>query len=190
MQPNFYMLLPQSSLQPFAKTYMTSFYLPETRSAEVVALLKRFPTAVLIDVNALINQIRSVVAQVSEALNWVLALVFAGGILVLLASVQSSFDQRIKEAAIIRALGASTRQIYQIVLIEFLVLALCSGFSASVISELILQLLQWQVFDLPFKIHPHYWVLAPVMAVFLWLLAAFFSVKQVVSTKPVKLLKS
>ncbi|MCK7460540.1 ABC transporter permease [Idiomarina aminovorans] len=162
LQPNFYMIFNTSTLEDFPATYITSFRLDEDRKSELYQLFKPFPQTSLIDLDAMINQIREVIGQVSLAIVFVLVLVIIAGALVLVAQVQASMEERQKELVILRTLGAPGKLLSRSITYEFLVLGAISGFIATLAMEISLFILQNQVFNMTPVFHWKLWLLGPV----------------------------
>ncbi|ALS98800.1 ABC transporter permease [Lacimicrobium alkaliphilum] len=161
MQPNFFFVLEPAAMEAFSPTYITSFHLPTEQKAMLGQLMSPFPTVTLFDVDARINQLRSIVSQVSLAVEFILVLVLCAGALVLVAQVQSSMDERQQELAILRTLGARGLMIRMSVIAEFIIIGIVAGAMAAVANELALYLLQSQVFNMQTTVHWQYWLLAP-----------------------------
>ena len=85
----------------------------------------------VIEVDALMAQIKRIIARVTRAIELILYLVLVAGGLVLVASIQASRDARLREHALLRALGATRALISGSLLIEFAVLGLLAGLSAA-----------------------------------------------------------
>ncbi|WP_088329011.1 FtsX-like permease family protein [Lacimicrobium sp. SS2-24] len=162
MQPNFFFVLEPAAMEAFSPTYITSFHLPTEQKALLGQLMSPFPTVTLFDVDARINQLRSVVSQVSLAVEFILVLVLCAGALVLVAQVQSTMDERQQELAILRTLGARGRMIRMSVIAEFIIIGVVAGTMAALANELALYLLQSQVFNMQTAVHWQYWLLAPL----------------------------
>ncbi|MDV6317046.1 ABC transporter permease [Idiomarina sp. HP20-50] len=162
LQPNFYMIFNTSTLEDFPATYITSFRLDEERKSELYDLFKPFPQTSLIDLDAMIKQIREVIGQVSLAIVFVLVLVIIAGTLVLVAQVQASMEERQKELVILRTLGAPGKLLSRSITYEFLVLGAISGLIATLAMEISLFILQNQVFNMTPVIHWKLWLLGPV----------------------------
>ena len=77
------------------------------------------PTISMIDVDQILKQVQKVVAQLSMAVESILLLILCAGILVLVASVQASRDERMHESAILRALGTNKALIQKMLLVKF-----------------------------------------------------------------------
>lgn len=102
MQPNFFFVLHPMAMEAFRASYITSFYLPPERKPELTRLMAPFASVTMFDVDARINQVRSIIDQVSAAIEFILILVLVAGSLVLIAQVQASMDERQRELAILR----------------------------------------------------------------------------------------
>lgn len=162
LQPNFYMIFNTSTLEDFPATYITSFRLGEERKSELHELFKPFPQTSLIDLDAMIDQIREVIGQVSLAIVFVLVLVIIAGTLVLVAQVQASMEERQKELVILRTLGAPGKLLSRSITYEFLVLGAISGLIATLAMEISLFILQNQVFNMTPVIHWKLWLVGPL----------------------------
>lgn len=162
MQPNFFFVLHPMAMEAFRASYITSFYLPSERKPELTRLMAPFASVTMFDVDARINQVRSIIDQVSAAIEFILILVLVAGSLVLIAQVQASMDERQRELAILRTLGAKGRMIRASVIYEFLIIGSVAGFMAALANEVSLYLLQTQIFQMQSSLHIEYWVIAPL----------------------------
>ena len=111
LRPNFFLLLSPGLLEDRDATYLTSFFLPAERQGALPTLLRAFPSVSIIAVDGLIAQLQQIVARVSVAVEVVLLLVLGAGALVLLASVGSTMDERLREYGLLRALGGSRQRL-------------------------------------------------------------------------------
>jgi putative ABC transport system permease protein len=162
MKPNFFFVIEPKALNQFIPTYLASFYLATEQKPLLTGLMQPFASVTMIDVDARIDQLRSIVQQVSVAVEFILVLVLIAGSLVLVAQVQASMDERQQELAILRTLGAKGSLIRGSVLCEFIIIGLTAGLMATVFNELSLYLLQTQVFQMEAKMHWQYWLIAPL----------------------------
>lgn len=160
LQPNFYMIFNQHVLSDFPATYIASLYVPDEHTDALRVFLSQYPTITQIDVDAIITQLRSVIGQVSVAIEFILVLVVLAGSLVLVAQVQASMEERERELAILRTLGARGRLLRNSVLFEFVALGALAGLMASIAMELGVYILQTQIFSMPGTFHFEYWLLA------------------------------
>lgn len=189
MQPNFYLLFQPDGMERFPHTYLTSFYLPPERKLLLNELLRAFPSTSVIEVDALIRQIQRIVSQVTQAINLVLLLILLSGLLVLVASVRASMEERFLENGLLRALGASRRLILGSLLAEFSLLGAAAGLLAVVGAELALWGLYREIFRIAPTWHPLLWLLAPPLGALLVGGTGLLVSHRVVSTPPMQVLR-
>jgi len=159
MQPNFYMIFNQQVLQDYPATYIASLFVSEANMAEFNKFIVHYPTITVLDVDAMINQLRSVIKQVSIAIQFILILVILAGSLVLIAQVQATMEERQRDLAILRTLGAKGKLLRNSVLYEFVALGFIAGFLASAAMEVAVYILQTRVFDMTASFHLKFWLL-------------------------------
>jgi putative ABC transport system permease protein len=189
MRPNFFLIFPPDLLASYPATFMTSFHLAPDNKVFLNSFIRRFPTVTVIEMDLVINQIRSIINQVSAAIELVLAVILATGALVLVAGVQASVDARMHESSILRALGARRQLILGGLLIEFAALGLFAGLLATVAAELSVALLQIWVMDMSYAPSPWLWPFGLGAGTLLIAGLGVFSCRKVVSHPPVAVLR-
>lgn len=190
MQPNFFMIFSDDVLEDFPATYITAFHLDGSKKREFRRFLKDYPTIMVIEVDAIINQIQSVIEQVSLAIEFVLLIVIIAGVLVLTAQVQASMEERQQEIVILRTLGARGSLIRGSVMIEFLMLGVIAGVMATIATEILLALLQSQVFRMEAGIHWQLWWMGPVIGGVFVALVGLASTAKLLTRNTSQLLRS
>lgn len=189
MQPNFYIIFAPGTLEDFPSTFMTSFHLEKEQKLFLNDLLNAHPTMTVIEIDALIEQVQRIISQVTLAIELVLVLIVGSGGLVLLASIQASMDERMKQHAILRTLGASRRLILGSLAIEFCALGFFAGILATVGSEITVFMLETEIFELDYQMNPELWVLGPVVGVVLIGAVGTVATRRVVDTPPASVLR-
>jgi putative ABC transport system permease protein len=189
MSPNFFIILSPSALRDFPATYMTSFYLDRSEKVFLNTLLSNHPTITVIEIDDLIEQVKSIIDRVTQAVELVLGLVLASGCLVLIASIQASKDARMAEHALVRTLGGTRRLIGGSLAAEFLVLGAFAGVVAVVGAEITVAVLQSQVFELDMQLHPWVWPVGPVVGALIIVVVGLLGSRQLVNSPPMMVLR-
>ena len=187
-QPNFYMIFQPGTLQDLPTTYLTSFFLAPGHDQQVVALSRAFPAVTILQVDALLEQLRSILAQVTLAVEYVLLFVLAAGLAVLFAGLQATLDERIRQGALLRALGAGRSLLIKARRIEFGLLGAASGLLAAIGCELITLLLYRYAFDLSWSPHP-WLLLLPVIGALLIGGAGVYGTRRALNASPLAVLR-
>lgn len=189
MRPNFFVVFPRAVLERYPGMYMTSFRLLPTQKPLLNELVRELPTVTVIELDIVIKEMRSVVDQVARALELVLAVILVAGSLVLISGVRSSLDARLKESALMRALGARQRLVLGTLWIEFLVLGGLAGALASVGAEVAAWGLQTRVFDMTWAPTVTMWWLGPTVGAVIVGALGVWSCRRVVRVPPIQLLR-
>jgi putative ABC transport system permease protein len=187
-QPNFYMVFEPGTLQDLPATYLTSFYLPPQSEKQLVALAREFPAVTLLQVEALLEQLRSIMAQVSLAVEYVLLFVLAAGLTVLFAGLQATLDERLRQGALLRALGAERRLLLSARRAEFGLLGAASGLLAALGCELVSFLLYRYALDLQWQPHP-WLLLLPLIGALLVGTAGVWGTRRALNASPLTVLR-
>ncbi|WP_347929355.1 ABC transporter permease [Pseudomonas helvetica] len=187
-QPNFFMIFQPGTLKDLPATYLTSFYLAAGHDQQIIDLARAFPAVTILQVEALLAQLRSILEQVTLAVEYVLLFVLAAGMAVLFSGLQATLDERIRQGALLRALGAERQLLVKARRIEFGLLGAVSGLLAALGSELVSLVLYRYAFDLAW--HPHPWLLwLPVIGALLIGGAGVFGTRRALNASPLTVLR-
>ncbi|WP_035584023.1 ABC transporter permease [Halomonas sp. TG39a] len=161
-QPNFFVIFPPGVLEQFGHSYITAFHLPEAEQGLIRELITDFPGVSLLNVDAILGQVRDVLAQVTRAVELVLALVLLAGISVLYAALTASRPVRAHESGLLRVFGAGSRMISRVQGAEYALLGFASGLMGAVLAELTSAVLYVYLLDLTPRLHLGLWVFLPI----------------------------
>ncbi|WP_312837043.1 FtsX-like permease family protein, partial [Pantoea sp.] len=161
LRPNFFFIFPPGALDGQPQTWLTSFRM-ENNPAQLAQLNRQFPTLSLLDIGSIMRQIGQVLAQVSQALEIMVVLVTACGILLLLAQIQVGMRQRRQELVVYRTLGASRRLLRATLWCEFALIGIVAGVAAAIGAEAALWGLQRKIFDFPWQPDWLLWLALPL----------------------------
>ncbi len=152
MRANFFVMFPVDHLAQVPATYMSAFRAPETGTAFDNALVKSYPNITTVDMSAAVSQVQKVLDQVIRAVEFLFTFTLAAGLIVLFAAVTATREERAKEFAIMRAVGARASLLRQVQGTELLGVGLLAGFLASLISVTIGWVMARFVFDFAWNI--------------------------------------
>ncbi|OUS25846.1 hypothetical protein A9Q99_19985 [Gammaproteobacteria bacterium 45_16_T64] len=153
-RPNFYIIFEPDSLSGFPQTLLTSFYLPTEQRTVLNNLLRQFPAITLLEVEAILTQIKTTLTQVTLAVELVLSFVLLAGFSVTFAALRSSMSQRLLEGALMRTLGANRRQIRANQWVEYSLMGALAGLIASFGAESIMYVAYTHIFGLEYSFNP------------------------------------
>ena len=189
MQPNFFIIFSPGTIDHLAGTYLSTTLMEREQKILLNDLVRLFPTMVIIEIDALIEQIQLIISQVTSAIELISLLVLVSGALVLLSCVNATLDERFHENAILRTLGAGQKLILLSLMIEFACIGLIAGLIATIGAEVSLFYLQREMFDLDFS--PHYWIwpLGPMAGMLLIGGLGLASTRGVVQISPLTVLR-
>ncbi len=155
---NFFVLATPGLLEQFPATWITSFYLPKEHQPLLNRLVQQFPNITVIDVDALMSQVRLIIDRVTLAVEYVFIFTLLAGLVVMIAAIHTTMDERIRETAILRTLGARRGQLLQGIMAEFAGLGLLAGVVAASAATLTGYLLASQIFNLPYVPNINIWL--------------------------------
>lgn len=187
---NFFVMLDPASGATLPHSFVASFHLEGDAANALARLSRDYPNLSLIDLNAILDRVRDIIGRVSRAVAWVLGFSLAAGVLVLLAALASTADERRFETALLRTLGAHGRQLNVAVLSEFAVLGLLAGAIAVLGASVIGTVLARSVF----RMHDYVPPLGPLAAVVLGAalivaLAGWIGTLRIARTSPMAVLR-
>jgi putative ABC transport system permease protein len=188
-RPNFFLVLNPGTAEPYPHTYLSSFRLePEQRSV-MLDLARRFPAVSVIDIGAVIDQVRNAMSRAMMAVQYVFLFTLAAGLMVLLAAIQSTRDERVFESAVLRTLGARRGVVLQGLAAEFVALGLLSGILAAAGAGLLAYLIASRIFELDYLPGPGLLLLGLAAGAVIVGASGTLAVRSVVNTPPIASLR-
>ncbi|MFG6668631.1 ABC transporter permease [Halomonas sp. HNIBRBA4712] len=160
--PNFFVIFPPGVLEVFGHSYITAFHLPEREAGLIAQLVQDFPGVSLLNVDAILGQVRDVLGQVTRAVELILALVLLAGVSVLYAALTASRPTRAHESGLLRVFGAGNRMISRVQGAEYALLGLASGLMGAALAELASAVLYLFWLDLTPRLHWALWLGLPL----------------------------
>lgn len=186
---NFFVLAPPGVLESFPASYITALYVPPRQYRMLNALVLEFPNITVIDVAAIMDQVRRIMDRVALAVEYVFLFTLLSGLLVMYAAIYSTLDERIRESALLRTLGADRRRLLRALVVEFALLGLLSGLVAAFAAGLLADQLAARVFQLEYGPDPLLWMSGAVAGAAGIGLAGVLSTRFVLHVPPIRALR-
>ncbi|WP_459618031.1 ABC transporter permease [Bordetella sp. 2513F-2] len=162
MQVNFFAILSPPLLADMPQTWITSFHLPADKAPALRDLVAEFPNLTVFDVGAILQQLQRVLGEVAQAVQLLFLFTLLAGVLVLAAALSATRDERVREAAVLRALGATRAQLARAQRLELLAVGALAGLLAALGASAVAWALAVHVFQfaMTFSLWP--WLAGPV----------------------------
>ena len=189
-QPNFFLVLSPGALDGMPTTYISSMKIEAHEQAMLIDLVRAHPSISVIDLGAILQQVRGIIEKASLAVQAVFVFTLAAGIAVLFAAVQSTIDERRFESAMLRALGARRRTVFAGVMAEFAALGLAAGILASAGASVLAAVVAVQLFELPYEFNPVLWLVGLSAGVFVVSVSGFFAARSSINAPPADVLRA
>ena len=175
---NFFVIFPNAVLDDVPATYISAFRAPATPGFDA-ALSREFPNITNVDVSASIGQVQRVLDQVIRAVEFLFGFTLAAGLVVLFAAVSATREQRAREFAIMRAMGAGGRLLAQVQRAELLGVGALAGALASAAAVVVGWLLARYAFEFAWAPSPWVPVAGAVAGALLALAAGWWGLREV-----------
>ena len=189
MRVNFFVIATPPLLERYPTSYVTSFYLPHSHAPDMNRLARMLPNLTIVDMSVILRQVLGVIERVVHAVQVVFLFALAAGLLVLYAALLATEDERVREAALLRALGASRAQVAAAQRAEFVAIGLAAGILSAAGAAAIGAVLAERVFNLPYSPSPWLWLWGPALGAGCVAVNALASVRAALSRPPVTALR-
>jgi putative ABC transport system permease protein len=191
IQTNFRVLFPKGVLDDAPQFHVLVTRVPNpTVSAEYQQkLVSTYPNVSIIDLALILNVVNQILDKIGFVIRFMAGFSIITGLIVLISSVLISKYQRMQESVLLRTLGASSRQVFLITAIEYLLLGAIAASTGIVIALLGNWALAKYTFDIPFS--PD-WVAVLVILACISLLTSFIGIlnsRSVLNRPPLEILR-
>ena len=187
--PNFFMVVSPDALERMPQSFVTSFYVEAHQRAATLDLSQALANVSVIDIGAVLDQVRRAMARAALAVQYVFVFTFAAGITVLLAAIQATRDERLYESAVLRTLGARRGVILQGVAAEFTALGLLAGTLGALGAGLVGYFVAAELFELDYLPGPTLWLAGLVVGGVVVGVSGTLAARSVVNEPPVSTLR-
>jgi putative ABC transport system permease protein len=189
LQPNFFLMFPPGLLDGAAGTWMGSARFRPTEPAEVAELVRQFPGVSIFDMDDLLAQVRSIIDKAVVAVQGVFLSTLLAGVVVLLAAVQATRDERRYESAMLRTLGASRRTVLVGVLVEFAAVGVMAGVVAAAAASTGAYFIARFMLEIPYRPDPLLWISGALIGALLVCVAGWLATRTALTQPPMQTLR-
>ncbi|HEY8119572.1 MAG TPA: FtsX-like permease family protein [Methylophilaceae bacterium] len=190
MRANFFAVVPPGVLDGFPASYITSFHLPLGHDEPLNQLIKSFPNLTVIDIASLMEQVRGIMNKMTYAVEYVFGFSMLAGLAVLYAALVATREERVREATLLRVLGASRLQVTQAILAEFFCIGLLAAIVATVAASALAYYVSIHVIGISYRFNPSSAFVALSMSSLLVPAAAWLGIRGFLNLPPRQLLQS
>ncbi len=189
MRANFFVIINPQAMANAPATFMTAFHLPQQGANLANTLVRTYPNLTVIDVSGIIRQVQDVVDQVVVAVEFLFLFTLASGVLVLYAALMGSQSERTREAGLLRALGATRKQLAQAQRIEFVLVGGLAGLLAASGAALLGWALATYQFKFPWTFAPGVWLAGIAVGIVCALVGGWLGLRSVLRQPPLQTLR-
>jgi len=187
---NFFILLTPDAGISLPHQNIASFFWPGQDAPGSLSLINdQYPNLSILDVGGLIQRVFEIIERVSQAAEVVFFLTLVAGLIVLLAALEATRDERRHESALIRALGASRSMVRRGLMVEYGIMALIAGVLATGGAAITGELLASELFGFAYTPSPSLFIGGLAAAFLLIVGAGWLGNKTVMSTPPMRILR-
>lgn len=190
MRANFFAVMPPGLLENYPASYITSFHLPLGQDQALNALVREYSNLTVIDVAALMEQVRGIMNKMTYAVEYVFIFSLLAGLAVLYAALVATREERVREATLLRVLGASNRQVVSAGLAEFACIGLLSAVVATSAASVLAYYVSAYILNIPYQFNLPLATMALIGASLLVPFAAWLGMRGFLNQPPRQLLQS
>lgn len=189
MRVNFFVIMPPALLQSMPQSWITSYYQAPNLASLDFQINQAYPNVTMVDVSASLQQIQDVLNRLSTALGLLFIFTLLAATLVLLTAMAATQDERYRNAALLKAIGASKPVLKRIGITELLIIGGVAGLLAGLSAGLAAWCLGRYVMDIQFNAFAQAIILGLVLGISSTLLAGYRFQKRIQGATAVQCLR-
>jgi len=189
LRVNFFVIINPAAMRETPQTWITAFHLPAAQAALGNLLSHDFPNLTVVDISSVLKQIQDVVDQVIAAVEFLFLFTLIAGVLVLYAALVSTQDARVREAALLRALGATRSELAQAQRIEVMLIGGLAGLLAASGAAVAGWALAHYIFDFDWRFSILLWLAGAALGMLCALAGGWVSLRNVLGRPPLQSLR-
>ncbi len=189
--PNFMFVFPTGVLDQAPQVFVTATRIDDQSRANQFqqALVQQYPNVSLIDIRLILSTVNDLFNKLGLVVRFLALFSIITGLVVLAGAVINSKFVRIRENVLLRTVGARTRQITLITVIEYAWLGIFSAMTGLILAVGGGFLLTKFFFEITFAVDVVELVTIAVGVVLLTVAIGWFNLRQVIRTSPLQILR-
>ena len=152
-------------------------------------LVMDHPSVTVIDVRSVMKLVENILSKIAWVINFLALFSILTGFIVLIGAVRTSKYKRLKENAMLRTIGATSKQIFNMTTVEYILLGIIGTLSGTFLSVIGAYLLSTYSFRTPFVVSWLPVVLVPLTVTFAVAIIGIVNNIQIIKTSPKEILR-
>lgn len=189
LRVNFFAISTPAAFANQPQSFITAMHVPDALARQFQGAVKQFPNLTIIDTRTIIQQVQGVLNQVIRAVEFLFLFALAAGVVVLFVATAATREERKKESAVMRALGASTAQVRATQGWEFALIGLVAGLLAATGASVLAWLIARYGFNFAYAPSPAVALGTVAAGVVVTLAGGWWAVRKSVKAPPVVTLR-
>ena len=190
MRVNFFVIMPASLLSQLPQSWITSYYQGPNKEGLDFRLTQTYPNLTVVDVATSLQQIQEVINKLTAALGLLFVFTIIAAILVLIAAISATQDERFRNAALLKALGASRKVLARIATLELLMIGSISGALAGIAAGIAAWALGRFVLEIEFQAFAQSILMGLVFGITACLMAGYRFQKKIQNATAIECLRT
>ncbi|MBU3630127.1 ABC transporter permease [Polynucleobacter sp. AP-Melu-500A-A1] len=190
MRVNFFVIMPSSLLSQLPQSWITSYYQGPNKEDLDYRLTQTYPNLTVVDVANSLQQIQEVINKLTAALGLLFIFTIIAAILVLIAAISATQDERFRNAALLKALGASRKVLARIATLELFLIGAISGALAGIAAGIAAWALGRFVLEIEFQAFAQSILMGLVFGITACLMAGYRFQKKIQNATSIECLRT
>ena len=190
MRVNFFVIMSPSLLSQLPQSWITSYYQGPNKEDLDFRLTQTYPNLTVVDVATSLQQIQEVINKLTAALGLLFVFTIIAAILVLIAAISATQDERFRNAALLKALGASRKVLARIATLELFLIGAISGALAGIAAGIAAWALGRFVLEIEFQAFTQSILMGLVFGITACLMAGYRFQKKIQNATSIECLRT
>jgi len=189
LRVNFFVIINPAAMRDMPQSWITAVHLDPGQEGLDNRLTRDFPNLTVVNIASVLRQLQEVVGQVISAVEFLFLFTLCSGILVLYAALAGSQDERVREAGLLRALGATRVELSRAQRIEVLLVGAVAGSLAASGAAAIGWVLAKYVFRFDWVWRPEVWLAGIALGAVCAAIGGWAGLRHVLGRPPLQTLR-